>query len=972
MKERNMYIRMEKELLEEGAEWQVTLPSVTDISAQEAICLTVELLEDTLVEMEVVLYPLRIARPEFFPCVKSKVAIAGKGQHQLEIPFEQFDYRQMVGAFLQYVDGISVKLLHGGPILVRELWADTVGDLDVLVKKDSFVGETGDCAIYSMFLINKTDRQRVVNICQSRYGRECLEVEYESYMVLDPFESREYYVRVMLAEDLVAGGVEKSSFLFVPDGDGAKGKKRIFYTSKVKRHPYLLLSEEKWEKRKRAISADTSLFRVFEKEYMEEADSFEVMEPAGGDYVYPSYSQDKLIRTAVAWKITGREEYKEKVLEYLLGLVDERKGYLATQKSYFDFIESREEYKRGDFKVHRAQSAGWVQEAEFFNKVAMVYDLFYYEMDEELRVKLDACLRAYIKFEDWRLTDGDGNNFQIAEAGAGLLCAMMLQDYRWIERFAYGFNGYADLLSSVLLDDGMYFEEATGYVKLAGELFFDIVNAAENFGLPLRDLRVQASFDRHIIHAPWAMRETWADDKKPFLGMSFCRFETFTTLTRSLKDYFDCTAKLLTDRGILFSINDSNEHSMAKLYKKAYYLYEEPLYQRIAEASGTPEILFVPEREEYTLGEPSILLEGAGFGILRSEGSQAVLKFGGHGGYHGHFDRLSLASFIKDHQTFHNNEYTWYGYQSFLFKMWVQTSMAHNMTVVDGRMQKPSPCECIYYEEQENFVAVCAQTRTEWIDPPYGGQTPYPLNFPDEKCRKENRYVLAPDTRRKQGEIGEYSEPVFQRRLLVLFHDYCVVWDYLEGQEEHRYDCLYHPMGRFLNEEKIPFAETGRFLNDPFGAGQFIMNCRTASVEGVVCLRFHGAQTKGEAQTGNSHAILPYMPEASVWRAYPASGNVTVGRYPQKEDSFTIENEMKTAGYQEEPDRKTVSFTVMGKSAGFITLLEAGKDAKQVRDVRCKEFGAVEIEEADGTIWILSADKMAETDAKLSVSCRRK
>lgn len=162
---------------------------------------------------------------------------------------------------------------------------------------------------------------------------------------------------------------------------------------------------------------------------------------------------------------------------------------------------------------------------------------------------------------------------------------------------------------------------------------------------------------------------------------------------------------------------------------KAYYLYEDPLYQRIAEASKTPELLFVREKESKEPGRDSVLLKAGGMGMLRDGETQAVLKFGVHGGYHGHFDRLSLASFITGGKTFHNNEYAWFGYNSFLFKMWVQTSMAHNMTVVDGRMQKPSPCECIYYEDSSLFRAVCAQTRTEWIDPPYGGRRHIRLIF---------------------------------------------------------------------------------------------------------------------------------------------------------------------------------------------------------------------------------------------------
>lgn len=144
-----------------------------------------------------------------------------------------------------------------------------------------------------------------------------------------------------------------------------------------------------------------------------------------------------------------------------------------------------------------------------------------------------------------------------------------------VERFLYGYNGVVDLISSVFLDDGMYFEEASGYVQLAGELFFDIANAAENFGISIKEIKVPASFDRKILHAPWAMRECWAEDQKPFLGMSFTRFEKFTSATRDLKEFFDCTARLLTEDGILFSINDSNEQDFTKLYQKAYYLYGE-------------------------------------------------------------------------------------------------------------------------------------------------------------------------------------------------------------------------------------------------------------------------------------------------------------------------------------------------------------------------------------------------------------
>lgn len=978
--EKILFKDLNKLLLAGEPEYRLTLQRVSDVSGEDGITLETELLEDGPVELEVTLYPLRIARPEFFPCIKGSVTIFGKGEHTVDIPFGQFDFRQMVRAFLSYLDGISFQIRSGNGLLLKTVRIRRFGELAIDIARSSLTGNPGDELTYSVLLHNQSSGKMTVNIRQSKYGRESLTASYPRCVTLDGKETREWAARVRLTEDIPMGGLEKEIFLFVPDGDGSQMKKAELYSSRRKAHPYLVLSQEEWENRRREILGNESLRRAFGEEYEQPAMDWKAPVPAETkEFVYPSYAQNGLFKTVVAWKITGKEEYLQKALAFFEGFLDGEKGYLQTETSYFTFVENREEYARGDFKVHRAQSAGWVQEAEFFNKLAMSYDLLYEFFTPRQHGEIEECMLRYMKFAGWRLTDGDGNNFQVAETGAGLLCAMAIQDYEWIHRFLQGYNAYFDLLASVFLDDGMYFEEASGYCRLAGELFFDIVNGAEHFGISLKNARVPASYDRNILHSPWAMRETWAEDEKPFLGMSFRRFEELTTPSRCLKDYFDCMADLLTGQGIMLSVNDSNEQDFRELYKKAYYLYRDPKYKKIADLSETPELIFVPEEEkEYRLGKASVLLEGAGLCLLREGDAQAVLKFGVHGGYHGHFDRLSLASFIKEEQTFHNNEYAWFGYDSFLFKMWVQTSVAHNMTVVDGRMQKPSPCRLVYYgahkktgkgqdgqkgsQASEEFSAVCAQTTGEWMDPPYGGQTPYPYEFPEEKCRREGRYILQPKQKRSQGHIGEYSEPVFQKRLLILFHGYCVVWDYLEGDQEHRYDCLYHPMGRFDNEEGIRFDYEERFDRDPFGAGQFIMSCYQARTEGPICLKFHDGTPRV-----NGNDILDHMPETALWRAYPHRGDLTIGRYPRKGDSFTEQNCRESAGHLEEPLKKTVSFSARGKKAGFITILEAGKKTGRIRAVSCPDFGSLLVEESDGRKWEISVGGMEGKEAEVSV-----
>ena len=190
-----------------------------------------------------------------------------------------------------------------------------------------------------------------------------------------------------------------------------------------------------------------------------------------------------------------------------------------------------------------------------------------------------------------------------------------------------------------------------------------------------------------------------------------------------------------------------------------------------------------------------------------------------------------------------------------------------------------------------------------------------------------------------------------------------VVWDYLEGQGEHRYDCLYHPVGRFERKEGIAFSRRERFSEDPFGAGQFIQNCYTAQMAGTVCLQFQEAQPRV-----NGNEILDNLPETALWRIWPRCSEVTIGRYPQGGGTFTEENRKAAARYLEEPLKKTVSFSQSGRSAEFITLLEAGETTGRVRSVSCESFHSILIQEADGKAWRFTVTGMEEPAGRIVVS----
>lgn len=953
-------------------------PETVDVRDSDCLKLMLSSTVEKGFWLDVTMYPLKIARPEFIEKTRATVFVAPGSREEVEIPFSLFDYRHSFDAHLKYIDQVELDV-RDAQVRVTNLRFGRAGNFQVEAPKTTLVGLAGEVRELPVLLINERDQDCFVTVGTEQHGKETARLTVEELIVLKPREQRRIMVSAVIPGEIAVGGREVHTLCFVPDNEAGRMKKVDFYVARKGRHPFILHHEEGFERIRQAVQDDVVLRKGFIEKYLNNALAWEVPEPAEDErYVYYSPTQWAFLATAIAWKISGQECLKKKVLNYLEGFMDEERGYLKTRQSYFVFIESPQEYCKGDFKVHRGCSMGWIQEAEFMTKIAIVYDLLYNEPEftPRMHAQMEACMRAYMDFAGWRLGDGDGNNFQLAEAAAGLRFAMILQDYAWIERFLDGPNGLKDLMGSVLADDGSYFEGASNYIRLVGEILQSIAIAGENFGLNLKDAIVPAAFDTHVIHSPWALRRETAADGKPFLGMSFDKSGPDQKPVRRLKDHFDSILPLLTEDGVLFSANDSNEQDYIAVMEAAYYLYRDSRYQTVTKLAKIPDLLYGKHmigEPEFVLGQKSVLNTGYGFAVLRdlavrhrvavndenpaAQMVQAVLKFGQHGGYHGHFDRLSLVSLIRGNRNFHNMEYTWFGYDSFLFKMWVQASLSHNMVVADGRMQEPVPAKCIYFADQDNFKAACAQVTSRWCDPPYGGQTPYPYQFPEEKCRRENRYILPAEKKRGQGEIGEYSEPVFQRRLMVLVEDVCFIWDYQQGQKEHTYDCLYHPLGQMQAEGLTETGYRQRFDENPYGAGQFIRGCYLHQGQGTVKMLFHN-----EKRRENENDLIDFTRYTEVYRIFPAQGEVIIGHYPLKTDTFSPEETKNLADIRQTPAKKTVAFRERGKTARFITALTIGEDPSGIAGIDCRGYDCLAVTKKNGVKYLLKVTGMDNPD----------
>jgi hypothetical protein len=781
---------------------------------------------------------------------------------------------------------------------------------------------------------NEGEEKAGFSIVLHRYARESMKYDiggqgrrYDCHSIR-PGEKITIPVTVTIPSFVPPGGSECGRLLL--NWNNKYSKELTIRTARKRGHPYLLHKESGWQEVGEKIRNFSWAEELFRKEYYLPSLSWEIPEPSGDStYVYPAYSQLSLRKCIAAWKLSGNKVLGEKAAQYLRGLCHKEKGYLTKWQSYFVFVESSGEYERGDYKEHRACSAGWVQEAEFFLEIAAAYDLLY-ETDflrEEDHRGLRDVLHHYMDFQDWLLTTGDGNNFQIAEAAAGFFCGLVLEEDDRVRRFLYGKGGLTELLSSVLSEDGLYFEMASGYMRLAAELLLEVCVAADNSNLSFGQLLVPASFDKSVILAPWANRKVWSGDGMPFLGMSFDRDRGGKEPVRSVKQYLNALLRCLTPEGNLFSCNDGNEQNLSLIFDKAYYVYREEGYLSAVNQERR-DLLY--GRGDYLcdrkLRTEPFLADGSGYAILRTgEGRgyvQAVMKYGAHGGYHGHFDRLSLLSVIKGNQTFYNTEYAWFGYDSFLFKMWVQTSLAHNMAVVDLKMQEPTPCRLVLYHNTKEYQAVCAETTARWSDPPYGGQTPYPVKFPEDKCRAEGRYILTPPEERRQGSVGEYTEGVFQRRMIILTQEYLLILDYLCAEQEHVYDVLYHPMGRLKVEPASPYKYRNRLSKDPYSAGQFITNCNWYRGEGTTSILcdYHQEATVN---------LMPYTEKTGLHLTASSAYEVVTGRFPDSKDTFKEEEIRNRREAMEENGRKTAAIRVRGKEAYFAGVLEV--DDKELK-----------------------------------------
>ncbi len=129
---------------------------------------------------------------------------------------------------------------------------------------------------------------------------------------------------------------------------------------------------------------------------------------------------------------------------------------------------------------------------------------------------------------------------------------------------------------------------------------------------------------------------------------------------------------------------------LAPIYELAYARWKKPEYAHLA-AKGRRDTLFsLLNGSEQTpsgsmIPQTSSLLKDAGFGMLRGGGTAAAMRFGMHGGGHGHPDKLNLVTHGGGANLGLDPGSINYGVP--LHREWYRSTIAHNTVSVDQKPQ---------------------------------------------------------------------------------------------------------------------------------------------------------------------------------------------------------------------------------------------------------------------------------------------
>ena len=228
----------------------------------------------------------------------------------------------------------------------------------------------------------------------------------------------------------------------------------------------------------------------------------------------------------------------------------------------------------------------------------------------------------------------------------------------------------------------------------------------------------------------------------------------------ALLSLFDGPMNVVLPNGYLPAFNDSNRVNLYQqdyLYEQAYAASKDPRYLPIMLKYGRN------NREALLFGVPTTpkpprltlkteVFAKAGFAALRNNVNDltVIVKFGPHGGPHGHYDKLSFVLYSQGRVMGIDPGTQLYGLP--LHHLWDSMTIAHNTVSVDGERQAAATGKLLSWQTNPNWTAITM-------------------------------------------DAGPVYEGVSFERSLVLTPNYVLIADHVRSSMPHTVDWIYHNAG---------------------------------------------------------------------------------------------------------------------------------------------------------------------------------
>lgn len=365
----------------------------------------------------------------------------------------------------------------------------------------------------------------------------------------------------------------------------------------------------------------------------------------------------------LAFRLTGDRRFAVQAASILLQYADRYLSYPIRDKD--NRLNARSGARVG---------AQTLDEAIWLIPMAWAYDLLagsdVLSADQRAHIEKD-LLRACV--ETIQRNDAGVSNWQSwHNAGIGAV-AFALQDSRLIEEVINGKSGFRFQMKNSVLGEGFWYEGAWGYHFYALDALMQLAEMAARNGV---DLYGEEPNLRNLFLAP--MRLLFADGSLP-------------------------------------AFNDSGNVSLfsyGRIYEAAYARYGDPLMAAVAgrQNRGRNSLLWgAPELPRTSLqGLSSEIFPEAGYAVLRGPSSDHTvsMKFGPHGGGHGHYDKLGLISFA--HGGILAVDPGTQSYAAPTHETWDKLTVAHNTVVIDERTQSEAQGKLLWHEFTDLYSAARA------------------------------------------------------------------------------------------------------------------------------------------------------------------------------------------------------------------------------------------------------------------------